>query len=272
MIVKLTLKRMWSREMTKFAAGLLCALILPAIAAIAAIAEGPTTSAVAAFDEAQKLARGGDSVSALAAFERALRADPDNLRYGSEYRQVVVHLKAYDRAIEFFKELVEAHPTAANAHLNLGYAFVDSSPDEGAVTQVLLADTALKHFSAALEAEDCWLVRYTRGNSYLYWPPIFGRTHLGIEDLKQAIWLARGEDPKAYHVRAWVALGDGHFRMDDPEAAKKVWRQGLQQFPGDGELEKRLQANAEELEALIDDAYATDKRVDTDLSPIWTAR
>lgn len=255
--------------MTKQTLGLLGALIL---LTPAAFSDPTPKSASLDFEKAQTLVRKGESATALAAFERALTADPDNLRFGSEYRQTVIALKAYERAIEFFEGLVGANPKAANAHLNLGYAVVDSSPDEGTVTQVLLADAALKHFTAALEVEETWLARYTRGNSYLYWPPIFGRTHLGIEDLKQAIWLASGEDSKPYHVLAWVALGDGHFRLEELEEAKKVWRQGLRQYPGNEDLQKRLSADGAELEALIADAYATDKRVDTDLSPIWTSQ
>lgn len=224
-----------------------------------------------AFEAGAAAAKGGDDVSALDHFERALRAAPDSLRFGSEYRQAIIRTGQYDRGIEFFEQLVEAHPESPNAHLNLGYANVDKSPEEGAVTQVLLANTALEHFSAALDAEETWLVRYTRGNSYLYWPPIFGRTHLGLEDLQRAIELAEKERPRTYHVRAWVALGDGHVRLGDADEARATWRQGLAKYPGDAELERRLLADDAGLEAIIANAYATDQRVDTDLSPIWNA-
>ena len=49
-------------------------------------------------------------------------------------------------------------------------------------------------FSAALALEESWLGLYTRGNSYIYWPAIFGRTPLAIADLEKAIALALHDD------------------------------------------------------------------------------
>lgn len=243
----------------------------PALAESGEPAASLDSLAERAFEAGAAAVRSGDDAAALDHFERALRARPDSLQFGSEYRQAIIRTGQYDRALGFLHELVEKNPDSPNAHLNLGYANVDKSPEEGAVTQVLLANTALEHFTAALEARETWLVRYTRGNSYLYWPPIFGRTHLGLGDLERAIELAEKERPRSYHVRAWVALGDGHVRLGDFEKARATWRQGLAKYPGDAQLEKRLAADEAGLEAIIADAYATDKRVDTDLSPIWNA-
>ena len=60
----------------------------------------------------------------LSKLEAALAADPDNLRYGSEYRQAVIQAKEYERSLKFFEKLVADHPTAANAYLNYGFAYV----------------------------------------------------------------------------------------------------------------------------------------------------
>ncbi|MEM6455390.1 MAG: tetratricopeptide repeat protein [Acidobacteriota bacterium] len=252
---------------------LLIATVLLASLAVPSATADIDFEAVAAraFEAGRAAVDAGNDTVALDHFERALRAKADDLRTGSEYRQAIIRLRAYDRAIAFFEELVQKHPKAPNAHLNLGYAYVDKSPDEGAVTQVLLANTALEHFSAALEAEETWLVRYTRGNSYLYWPPIFGRTQLGLVDLERAIEIAETAEPRSYHVRAWVALGDGHVRLGDLEAAHDAWNRGMKKYPNDGELARRLSTEDAQLETLVNDAYATDRRVDTDLSPIWKA-
>jgi tetratricopeptide (TPR) repeat protein len=245
------------------------------VAAPLAVAAEPPAAAVAAHRKA--IASLGDGTaataarSALADFETALRLDPDNLRWGGEYRQAAIAAGEFDRSIDFFAALAKEHPRAAATRLNLGYAHVDKIPAAGAITQVILANTALNHFSAALELEESWLVRYTRGNSYVYWPPIFGKTRLGIADLERAIELAEALPKRAIHARAWVALGDGHWRLDDLAAAHRIWQEGLRRYPGDADLTARLSREGEALAAFLDASYALGKKVDTDLSALWEA-
>lgn len=221
------------------------------------------------FADGLAAAEAGDYASALDKLEAALAAEPNNLRYGAEYRQAAIAAEAYDRSIDFFEALVEAHPDAANAFLNFGYAYVDKIPAAGAITQVILANTALGHFSTALELEETWLGRYTRGNSYLYWPAIFGRTSKGIADLERAIEMAEDLKSRPYHARAWVSLGDGYWRLDKVDRSREVWRQGLKRYPGNEELEARLALGDEELDAFLEAHFATDRRVETHLREIW---
>src|SRR5229473_6340994 len=125
------------------------------------------------------------SMPDLSKLESALAADPDNIRYGSEYRQAVIQAKEYDRSLKFFEKLVSDHPKASNAYLNYGFAYVDKIPAAGAITQVILANTALTQFTKALRLRPSWIAYYTRGNSYLFWPKIFKRAYLGVADLEQ---------------------------------------------------------------------------------------
>jgi tetratricopeptide (TPR) repeat protein len=210
-----------------------------------------------------------DPAAALDGFEAHLRQAPNDLRCGSDYRRAVIATKAYDRAIAFFKALVAEHPQAAHAWLNLGYAYVDKIPDEGAITQVLLANTALGHFGTSLELEESWLGFYTRGNSYIFWPAIFGRTSLGIADLEQAIALAEKQEKRDYHARAWAALGDAYWRLDDLVKAREIWRKAAVIFPNNPHLEARLSQDDEGLAAFMEEHFATSNRVDTDLKVLW---
>src|SRR5262249_34189623 len=146
--------------------------------------------------------------------EAAVAADPDSLRYASEYRRAGIAAKAYDRALDFFKKLVEEHPRSAAAALNYGYVYVDKIPDAGAITQVILANSALGWFTKSVEIQPTWLALYTRGNSYLYWPKVFGRAPLGVADLEAAVKMSKAAPKRPYHVRAWVALGDGYWKTD----------------------------------------------------------
>lgn len=255
----------------------LSAVLLPftvlLLSASPAAAAEPPPDAAAAYEKArQQLANGAGPAAALDSFEAALRRDPDNLRWGSEYRQAAIAAEAFDRSIDFFAALVEAHPEAASARLNLGYAHVDKIPAAGSITQVLLANTALGHFTESLALEESWLVRYTRGNSYIHWPAIFGKAKLGIADLERAVELAKALPKRGIHARAWVALGDGHWRLGDLAKAQETWRRGLELYPGTAALEERLARQGEALDEYLDGEYALGKKVDTDLAPLWEAQ
>jgi tetratricopeptide (TPR) repeat protein len=224
------------------------------------------------FQEAMLAVQAEDYETALTRFEAALQADPNNLRYGNTYRLTVIKLnqvKTYDRSIEFFKQLVADHPKAPNAWLNFGYAYVDKIPLEGAITQVLLANKAIAPFSAALALEESWLALYTRGNSYVYWPAIFGRTPLAIADLEKAIALSQQTEKRSYHARAYVALGEAYWRLNNLEKARQSWREALQLFPSNEALQVRLTQDDQALNALLTAHFEPGKRVDTDVSGIW---
>ncbi|MEM6456592.1 MAG: tetratricopeptide repeat protein [Acidobacteriota bacterium] len=249
--------------------GLGALLLLAASAAFADAA----VDADRLFERALTARTAGEPSAAYDLMEQAMQVDPDRMRFASEYRRLVIEDQAYDRSIAFFETLIVAHPDAANARINLGYAFVDKIPDAGAITQVLLANTALGHFTAAIEIDDSWLGRYTRGNSYLYWPPIFGRTQLGMDDLQRAIEIAGDAPRRSYHARAHVALGDGHWRLDDVDAARRVWRAAQEAFPDNPDLKQRLaQPDDAALNAFLEQHFEVGGRVDTDLRAIYEAQ
>jgi tetratricopeptide (TPR) repeat protein len=215
-------------------------------------------------------AQGPPAADPLARLEQVLASRPDDLRAGNDYRMAIIQSGEYDRGLEFFKDLVAKHPSASNARLNYGFQYVDKIPAAGSITQVILANNALTEFSRSLELKPSWIGYYTRGNSYLFWPRIFGRTKLGIADLEEALKIQKAEPARPYHVRVYVALGDGHFKMDDLEKARAVWNEGLAQFPGEAALKQRLAAQGDALKALIDNVYDPNKRVDTSLHDLWT--
>lgn len=249
---------------------------IPRAAAIAAavlsIAAAPARPAAvtAAYEAGLAAVAAGDDAGALGRFEAALAGAPDDLRAADQYRKAVIRTGEYDRALEFFEKLTTDHPRSANAWLNFGYAYVDKIPAAGSITQVILANEALTRFSRSIEIERTWIALYTRGNSYLYWPKIFGRAPLGVADLEEAVALARSAPrPLAVHVRSWIALGDGYVKTDQPEKARATWQEGLERFPGDPQLEARLARRGEELEQYLYEQLDPAKRVDTSLEPLW---
>jgi tetratricopeptide (TPR) repeat protein len=213
--------------------------------------------------------------AALAKLEAAVAAAPDDMRSGNDYRMAVVaaagdrSTKLYDRAIAFFEKVVAEHPDAANAHLNYGFAYVDKIPAAGTITQVILANNALGSFTKSLELRPSWIGYYTRGNSYLFWPRIFGRTKYGIADLEEAIKIQDAGPKRPYYVRAYISLGDGYWKNDELDKAVAIWKQGLAEFPDSAALKSRLAADGDALKALMDAAYDPAKRVNTSLQEIW---
>jgi tetratricopeptide (TPR) repeat protein len=206
---------------------------------------------------------------ALDLLEAAVLADPDDLRRGTDYRMAVIQAGQYDRALAFFEKLAASHPRSANAFLNFGFAYVDKIPSAGAITQVILANTALTRFTRALELRESWLALYTRGNSYVYWPKVFGRAKLAVADLEAALRLQRAEPRKPYHARTFVSLGDAHWKMDDLPKARAIWSEGLRQFPGNEPLQARLSRQGEDLAVYIEDSLDPNRRVDTSLRELW---
>lgn len=213
-----------------------------------------------------------DSSGDLAALEQRLAGDPDNLEAGNQYRQVVIRARQHDRCLTFFERLVANHPDAANAYLNYGFAYVDKIPSVGAITQVILANNALTAFTHAVEVRPNWLAYYTRGNSYLFWPTVLGRAPLGIADLERALELQRRDTLRSYHVRTFIALGDGYWRLHQPERARQRWSEGAGLFPANAALKTRLSSKDDSLDTLVADAFDPSRRVDTDLQELWAQR
>lgn len=230
----------------------------------------PGLARATSFEEGMKAVAAGNHAAALPHFEAALKAEPDNLKSANEYRKAVIRTSEYDRAIAFFEKLTTENPQAAYAWLNYGYAYVDKIPAAGSITQVILANNALTNFSKSIDLKKTWIALFTRGNSYLYWPKVFGRAPLGVADLEQAVEISRQDPkPKKVYVRAWIALGDGYWKTDQPEKAKNTWREALKLFPGDPQLQARLARDGEELEQYIYEQLDPNKRVDTNLEPLW---
>ena len=238
---------------------------------VSAAAYGTPASPEASFQAAVKARAAGDIQTALAGFETALALDPDNIQYGSEYRQAVIQAKDYERSLKFFEKLVADHPNSAKAHLNYGFAYVDKIPASGSITQVILANTALTEFTKSIDLSPSWIAYYTRGNSYLFWPKVFLRASLGVADLEKAYSMQKAGPKRTYHVRVYISLGDGYWKTDNLEKARAIWSEGLREFPDNAQLKARLARSGDDLKTYIDNDLDPSKRVDTDLKELWAS-
>ena len=230
---------------------------------------GSTANPDAEYQEAMKALKANDYSNALKYLEAAVTQEPDNMRYASEYRQVAIRSKEFDRSVDFFEKLSSSRAQSANVHLNFGFAYVDKIPAAGSITQVILANKALNEFSKAVELQRSWINYYTRGASYLFWPKIFNRAPLGVADLEQALKIQAAVPHRPYHVKLYVALGDGYWKTDQLEKARSTWREGLKQFPDNQSLKTRLEQQGANLQTTIEAGFDPNKRVDTDLRELW---
>ena len=76
--------------------------------------------------------------------------------------------------------------------------------------------------------------------------------------------------PHQPHVaRILVSLGDGYWRLNQPEKARAIWRDGLAEFPDVEGLRLRANARQDQLPGIVAHALDADVRVDTSMRELF---
>lgn len=204
--------------------------------------------------------------SDLASLERAIAADPENLRVAAEYRQLAIAAKAFDRSIDFFANLAKQPNAGPNLAISLALAYVDKVPTSGEIRRLYLGRDAINALTKSIERRPSVLAYYLRGAINLFYNNlIFKRIPRGLEDLKQALSLVTPQTPPALTARIYTSLGDGYWRLEDRPKAREIWTIAIAKFPDDSELKRRLDADAEKVRWVVSDALSASMRVDTTL-------
>ena len=60
----------------------------------------------------------------LRTLERAIAADPENLKLGADYRQLTIAAGLYDRAIDFFRPLAKAHCSRRRSEFGVSFCSI----------------------------------------------------------------------------------------------------------------------------------------------------
>lgn len=204
--------------------------------------------------------------SALAPLEARLRADPESLKLGAQYREAAIAAEEYDRAIAFFTDLSQRPSAGPHVLLNLGLAYIDKIPAVGALRRISLGNKATDALTRSIAREPSDVAYLIRGLVNLHFEKgFFHRTPDGVADLESALSLARPHLDRPYVARIYVALGDGYWRLKNRDKARAAWRDGQSRFPADDRLRLRLSAT----DGVITDTIAHDLdagvRVDTSL-------
>ena len=183
----------------------------------------------------------------MAALERALASDPENLVTAAEYRQLAIAAAAFDRPIDFLERLAKRKTTGPNVHISLALAYVDKVPTSGDIRRLYLGRDAMRALTRSIERQPSPLAYYVRGVINLFYNNfIFHRAPIGIADLRQALTLVTPGTPPTLVERIWVALGDGYWRAQDRAKARETWKSALERFPQSAELKRRAAANDDE--------------------------
>jgi len=219
---------------------------------------------------ASMLLLAGNGVAAaptdLASLERAITADPENLRVAAEYRQLAIAAKAFDRSIDFLANLAKQPNAGPNLAISLALAYVDKVPTSGEIRRLYLGRDAINALTKSIERRPSVLAYYLRGAINLFYNNlIFKRIPRGLEDLKRALSLVTPQTPPALTARIYASLGDGYWRLEDRPKAREIWTTAIAKFPDDSELKRRLDADAEKVRWVVSDALSASMRVDTTL-------
>jgi len=103
--------------------------------------------------------------------------------------------------------------------------------------------------------------------NHLHWPRALRHTDDALADFERMIELQATDEPRPYHVRTYVALGDAYTKIKRYAEARAAWSRGLDSFPDAMELTERLAiASDDELFAFVADARNLEQVIDTDLS------
>jgi tetratricopeptide (TPR) repeat protein len=209
----------------------------------------------------------------LRTFERAMAADPEDLKLAADYRQLIIGTGLFDRAIDFFERLAKPNGSGPNVQISLALAYVDKVPVAGDIRRLYLGRDAMNALTRSIAERPCVLAYGMRGLINLYYNRfIFRRTDKGVADLTQALSMVTSETPPALVVRVYTSLGDGYFKLDNLAKARDTWSAGAAKFRDDAGLKARLESQGDALAKIVTIALSAGRRVDTSLTDVLPIR
>ena len=208
----------------------------------------------------------------IAALERAVTAAPEDLRVCAEYRQRIIALGDYDRAITLLERLSARPGAGPNVNMSLALAYVDKVPAASPFKRIFLGRDAMRALSHSIERAPSLVAYYIRGLINLYYPEaVFHRARGGIADLERARGMLVTLPRQPYQARVYVSLGDGYWKIKDMPRAVSIWTDGASRFPADQALRSRVAARGADLDRLVEHALDPATRVDTSLHELFPA-
>lgn len=163
-----------------------------------------------------------------------------------ERQAVLAQMKAAGKLPTLISDLrkqAATDPDSAEIPALMGEAMLQSiSPDMEINQKGILAMGADQQFDAALKADpNNWEANYYKAASLSHWPPGLNKGDEVMQRFNDLIDLQeKSTAPQPEYVKSYVVYGDYYQTVGNLDAAKAVWQRGLQVFPNDPALTKRL--------------------------------
>ena len=204
------------------------------------------------------------------ALERAIDADPENLRVAADYRQLMIAAGTFDRSIDLFEKLVKRKDAGPNVEISLALAYLDKAPPSGDLRRLSLGRAAISALTRSIERRPSALAYFVRGWTSLYFNRRpFRRVSSGIADLEHARGILPADYPPAAEVHIFSALGDGYWEDGKRDKAREIWRAGAAKFPNNRDLQTRAGATDAEAAQIVKRTLDPSTRVDTSLRELY---
>jgi len=213
------------------------------------------------------------SPARLLELEARLRLTPRNAILANEYRHRCVDRGAFDRSIEFFRELIATRGSMSALHLQLALALIDKIPSQtgDVLAQGSTAKLSLVELGIVEERQPrSYAVRYLTGMNHLYWPAALKHFDDAVQHFEACIEIQRERESRGrakvdHYAEIWLALGDAHVKAKSFELAREAWAEGRKRFSDDARFAARMGMPDAELTATVKRERGLKERIDTRL-------
>jgi tetratricopeptide (TPR) repeat protein len=160
--------------------------------------------------------------------------------------QQLVKSGQIDAAIVELQQRVTDNPNSAQLPTTLGEAQLNKiraiKEAGGDINDMgILAMQADKNFNAALKVDpQNWEANFVKASTQFYWPPDEKRDNEAAQRLAGLIDQQETMTPNPAFVQTYVALGSQYEKMGQHDKAVATWQLGLQKFPNDPGLQKKI--------------------------------
>lgn len=148
----------------------------------------------------------------------------------------------FDEVFALYEQRATDNPGDANAQVEFGTAClqklftVTDGPEKG--IWAMKADAA---FDNALAIDDHnWAARFTKAVSLSNWPAFMGKQASAARQFEVLIEQQKAGPVAPEHAQTYFYLGNMYQSMGKSDQALATWRQGLEIFPGNAQLQGQI--------------------------------
>jgi len=161
--------------------------------------------------------------------------------------QQLVKSGQIDAVIAELQQRAAQNPTDPEIPTTLGEAILNKVRDmhengTGDYNQIgILAMQADQDFNSALKIDpQNWEAQFVKNSSMTYWPANPEVDNQVVQNLSKLIDQQATMTPSPQFAQTYVVLGNEYQKIGQPDKALATWQVGLQQFPNDPTLQKKI--------------------------------